>query len=135
MSKFSHTDKSKFEHLFGMSSGYVMDFSNSSFERFIIETAQINPYELKYEIYGNSKATVVVKSDYNKGGTWNGAMENLNKRWVSLYCWNNPNYQGNKAIIERGAVPIDEDWDVTIKQVDSKKREEKFFQPSLFQLD
>lgn len=91
MSKFSHTDKSKFEHLFGMSSGYVMDFSNSSFERFIIETAQINPYELKYEIYGNSKANRLravwqLESDYKIGVL----LKSLLEYW-SAYRINNPN--------------------------------------------
>ncbi len=62
-------------------------------------------------IYAQSTATVVVKSDYNKGGTWNGAIENLKHSWCSELCWNNKDYKGNQELISRGAIPIDDDWD------------------------
>ena len=66
-------------------------------------------------IYAQSEGTVVVKSDYNKGGTWGGAVACLRKRLCSIYCWNNPEYKGNIELIKRGAIPIDESWtgDVT----------------------
>ena len=62
-------------------------------------------------IYAQSSGTVVVKSDYNKGGTWNGAIENLRHEWCSTFCWNNKEYAGNMALIQKGAIPIDETWD------------------------
>lgn len=61
-------------------------------------------------IYAQSEATVVVKADYNKGGTWAGANENLSKKYALTLCWSHP-YPGNKALIEKGAIPIDENWD------------------------
>ena len=66
-------------------------------------------------IYAQSEGTVVIKADYNKGGTWNGATTNLKQRLCSTYCWNNPKYAGNIELIKRGALPIDESWtgDVT----------------------
>jgi len=62
-------------------------------------------------IYAQSSGTVIIKSDYNKGGTWNGAMENLRHEWCETFCWNNSGYNGNLALIKNGAVPIDETWD------------------------
>ena len=72
-------------------------------------------------IYAQSEATIVVKADYNKGGTWAGAIENLNKKYALTLCRNNLSYPGNKAIIERGAIPIDEDWDGDIQHIEELK--------------
>ncbi len=66
-------------------------------------------------IYAQSEATVVVKADYNKGGTWAGAVENLRKSWAVTLCWNHPSFPGNKALMEKGAIPIDADWDGDIR--------------------
>lgn len=60
-------------------------------------------------IYCQSQATVVVRSDYNKGGTWTGAQESLKKDYCPVLCWDNKSYKGNQAIISDGAVPINED--------------------------
>ena len=61
-------------------------------------------------IYAHSDGTVIVKSDYNKGGTWNGAIANLKQRLCNTFCWNNPEYEGNAELIKRGAIPIDDSW-------------------------
>lgn len=68
-------------------------------------------------IYANSQGTIVVKSDYNKGGTWTGAIENLRNEWCKEYCWNNDKYYGNISLINNGAIPVDEKWngDLDIK--------------------
>lgn len=63
-------------------------------------------------IYANSIGTVVVKSDLNKGGTWSGAVENLKKNWTNEFCWDNKLYKGNLELMNKGAIPIDIDWDV-----------------------
>lgn len=39
-----------------MSGGYVFNFSNNSFQRFIYDSIKVDVYNSKYEIYGNSKA-------------------------------------------------------------------------------
>lgn len=65
-------------------------------------------------IYAQSEATVVIKADYNKGGTWSGAVENLRNQWALSLCWNHLAYPGNKALIDKGAKPIDESWDGSI---------------------
>ena len=49
--KDAQTDAAKYnnrERLFGMPSGYVLEFSNRTFEEFFIDRAQINIYNSKY---------------------------------------------------------------------------------------
>ncbi|MCL5031427.1 MAG: abortive infection family protein [Bacteroidetes bacterium] len=68
MSSFKGAEKLKFERLFGMSSGYVLDFSNRTFGDIILEITGINVYD---EVnYGGSKANRLRtfwnhESDYN----------------------------------------------------------------------
>jgi len=52
-------------------------------------------------IYTQSDATIVVKSD-TKGGTWEGAKENIKKHWVPIWVVDN-NEKGNEEIIKLGA--------------------------------
>ena len=68
-------------------------------------------------IYAQSDATIVVKSDYNKGGTWSGAVENIRNGWCETLCWDVSGYQGNKELIKMGARPIDENWEFDIKDL------------------
>ena len=70
MSDLKHIDKIKFEKLFGMSSGYVLDFSNRTFQEFILETLNIDIYDEKYNYSSGSKANLLrrlwsVESNYN----------------------------------------------------------------------
>ncbi len=62
-------------------------------------------------IYAQSAGTVVVKADYNRGGTWAGASENLKNGWCKEFCWDRREYAGNPELIRRGAIPIDAAWD------------------------
>jgi predicted Rossmann fold nucleotide-binding protein DprA/Smf involved in DNA uptake len=52
-------------------------------------------------IYTQSDATIVMKSDV-KGGTWEGAKENIKKKWTPLWVMDFKG-QGNEAIIKMGA--------------------------------
>lgn len=61
-------------------------------------------------IYILSKAVVVVKSDANKGGTWNGATENLKNGW-SVSLIRNIEYPGNQDLIKLGGYSIGEAFD------------------------
>ena len=87
-------------------------------------------------IYSQADYTVVVKSDYNKGGTWAGAVDNLKKPKSVTYCWNNPKYEGNMALINKGAIPINDEWDVDFSAYsinhDIAKPEAELEQLSLF---
>lgn len=58
-------------------------------------------------IYSISDATIVVKSDYNKGGTWSGAKEAIKEKYTNVLCWNNLSYIGNQELINLGANKID----------------------------
>lgn len=82
-------------------------------------------------IYAQSSGTVVVRSDYNKGGTWSGAMENLKHNWCKELCRDKQSYPGNKALIENGAIPIDESWD---GDIDSLKAAPEFSKPEQLSL-
>ena len=59
-------------------------------------------------IYASSCGAIAVAADLKKGGTWTGAIENLNHNWVSLGVWDTELYSGNKELILRGAVAIDQ---------------------------
>jgi len=74
-------------------------------------------------IYAQSQGTIVIKSDYNKGGTWSGATECLKNGWVPVYCWNNSEYEGNQALLKKGAVPIDLSWNYEISTDNIEKKE------------
>ena len=83
-------------------------------------------------IYAQSQATVVVRSDLNKGGTWTGAEENMKNHWCPCLCWSHP-YPGNQALIQKGAIPVDESWDGSIpEQPTAPAQGECFEQISLF---
>ena len=56
MSDLSKMEKRKLERALGMSSGYVLDFSNRTFEDFFIETVNIEIYDQKYDYASGSKA-------------------------------------------------------------------------------
>jgi predicted Rossmann fold nucleotide-binding protein DprA/Smf involved in DNA uptake len=55
-------------------------------------------------IYCLADSAVVVAADCNKGGTWNGAIENLRERWVPLWVKSGANPSlGNADLVRRGA--------------------------------
>jgi len=56
MSSLIPIEKRYFEDLFGMGSGYVLDFTNSSFAQLFRDTVEIDIYHTKYSINGDSKA-------------------------------------------------------------------------------
>lgn len=83
-------------------------------------------------IYAQSDATVVVKSDYNKGGTWAGATDNLKHHWAATLCRDHKAYPGNRALLEQGAIPIDSNWDGDVVRLLHEKQAERGEQLSLF---
>lgn len=85
-------------------------------------------------IYAQSCGTVIVRSDLNKGGTWAGAVENLRHNWCPTLCRKHP-YPGNLALLEKGAIPIDDGWDGTIPAANAAQEPQEIFeQTSLFEL-
>lgn len=85
-------------------------------------------------IYAQSEATVVVRSDLNKGGTWTGAMENIRHGWCPTLCWDYA-YPGNQTLIEKGATAIDDNWDGQIPSLQpNAEKSEETEQLSLFDM-
>ncbi len=56
MSSLSAVEKRRFELLFGMSSGYVLDFPNTTFADFFLDNAEIDIHSASYLAGGTSKA-------------------------------------------------------------------------------
>lgn len=52
-------------------------------------------------IYASAMGTFVVESDYNKGGTWTGAMEAIKNNWGKVFVFDN-SFEGNRKLIEAG---------------------------------
>jgi len=57
-------------------------------------------------VYALSMATFIVASDFNKGGTWAGAVENLKNDWVKSFVHKSEKHLGNMELIRKGAKPI-----------------------------
>ncbi len=55
-------------------------------------------------IYTLADQALVVNSAHGSGGTWQGAVENLEQRWVPLYVRAPGNGPGNAALIEKGGL-------------------------------
>jgi Abortive infection C-terminus len=56
MSDLTNTEKRKFERLLEMGSGYVLNFSNRTFEEFILDSTGRSIYDARYEYGSGSKA-------------------------------------------------------------------------------
>ncbi|MFJ5764580.1 DNA-processing protein DprA [Lysinibacillus sp. NPDC093210] len=54
-------------------------------------------------IYALSKLTIATSSDYKKGGTWSGAVENLKNKWVPLYIRKDVQSKGLSELEKLGA--------------------------------
>ncbi len=56
MSSLSFSERRLLEDYFGMSSGYVLDFSDSTFGEFVGEAVEVDIHSEKYQTEGSSKA-------------------------------------------------------------------------------
>ena len=63
-------------------------------------------------IYALSDYTLVVSSDIEKGGTWAGAIESLKNGYTPIFVRDGIDMpSGNKALIEKKAIPFPEDFE------------------------
>ncbi len=76
-------------------------------------------------IYAHSHGTVIIRSHKGRGGTWSGAKEALKKKLCPLLCHNTP-HEGNQALIQAGALPIDHTWSGHFPQKTAEDRTEGF---------
>lgn len=79
-------------------------------------------------IYTQSDATIIMKSDV-KGGTWEGAKENLKKNWVPTWVIDN-NIIGNIELVKMGAKQLSSVNEINVSQI--VKKELTDLQPDLF---
>lgn len=56
MANLSQIEMQKFETLFAMGGGFVLNFSSQNFGRFVTSVVRIDIFSPKYETYGSSKA-------------------------------------------------------------------------------
>jgi hypothetical protein len=56
MANIRHTEELLLEKIFEMGGGFVLDFSNTSFQQFIFRVCNLDIYDSKYAVYGGSKA-------------------------------------------------------------------------------
>jgi len=69
-----------------------------------------NAMERNKYIYALSQFAVAVSSDYNKGGTWAGATEDLKNNWVPLFVRKEVGIpKGNSKLLEIGAFSLEKD--------------------------
>lgn len=67
-------------------------------------------------IYALSRAVVVVRADDRAGGTWAGATEALAQDYARVLSWTGPGSgDGNRALVERGAIELRDDGDLTTR--------------------
>ena len=58
-------------------------------------------------IYAMSDFSVAVASDFNKGGTWNGAIENIKNSWVPLLVRSEEGIpMGNHELLKKGGLKL-----------------------------
>jgi hypothetical protein len=72
MASVKRSDMRLIDQVFGMESGYVLDFSNRTFSEFFEDEFGMNIYEEKYQVRGGSKANLLrgfidVEDDYLVG--------------------------------------------------------------------
>lgn len=59
MSDLNYIEKTRLEKLLGMGSGYVLNFSNRTFQEFVADSVRRNIYDGKYEYASGSKANLL----------------------------------------------------------------------------
>lgn len=84
-------------------------------------------------IYTSAYGAFVVASEYNKGGTWAGAVEAVRNGWSKTFVWDHKEYDGNQKLIEKGGIAYklsaDKIYDVITR------KEEVFSQLDLFSIN
>jgi predicted Rossmann fold nucleotide-binding protein DprA/Smf involved in DNA uptake len=84
-------------------------------------------------VYGLSEVTFVVTCDEEKGGTWAGAVESLERGYGRVVVWMGPHAgPGNAALVAKGATPIYDLEDETWLFPDSEPASRRFVAQRLF---
>ena len=83
-------------------------------------------------IYAQGQGSVIIRADYNKGGTWTGARDCIKHKWSPVLCWDNKAYPGNQALIQQGAIPINERWNGDVSAAQKQWNQDQPEQLSFF---
>ena len=96
MNNLSSIDKLKLERLLGMESGYVLDFSNTTFAEFIADSVGVHIYDEKYARASGSKA-------HRLRAFWNQESDELVSKLLSdlLETWKTEKLLDGKDIEDR----------------------------------
>jgi hypothetical protein len=82
MADLTSTDKLKLEKLLEMGGGYVLDFSNRTFEQFVLENTGKDIYSKGYDVNGTSKANRLRTFwEINNNAIVGKLLEELLNRW------------------------------------------------------
>lgn len=84
-------------------------------------------------VYAAAYGAFVVSSDYNKGGTWAGAIENIKNEWTKEFAWNHKEYIGNLKLIEKGAIPYELNEEIIYDVI--TKKETTYDQLDIFNMN
>jgi len=68
----------------------------------------VNAMSRNKVIYALADFAVVVSSDFEKGGTWAGAVENLRRKYCPLFVRSGDDVpEGNQKLLEKGGLPLE----------------------------
>lgn len=92
MSDLKHIEKTKIETLFEMRGGYVLDFTNKSFESIIVEAVNISVYSEEYNKLGESKANRlrciwIEETNYRVGQILDSILEYYREIFMKSRSW------------------------------------------------
>jgi hypothetical protein len=104
MAELSRLDKIKLERVFDMGGGFVLDFTNRTFEEFFLEKYQIEIYNKKYENeYSGSKANRI-REFWNKENNYivgKSIIEILDYSKAIGYSYQHPTETISEELIEQ----------------------------------
>ena len=124
MSNLTELEKKKLERILGMGSGYVLEFSNKTFEDFVAESTEKEIYDEKYNINSGSKANRMrafwqIESNYVVGKLLGDIFE----EWDEYKGINNNDIPSNEClkIVQRlkSSAPVP-DIDAVVPNSDDK---------------
>jgi len=107
MSDLTFKEKNQLEKLFGMPTGYVLDFTDRTFQDFIVEALGIDIYNPKYNYRSGSKANRLrgfwkVETNYKVGVL----IERLLDYWISNACIGNFSYNQSDEMLYQECLKI-----------------------------
>lgn len=105
MSDITNAEKRKLERALGMASGYVLDFSNRTFEEFILDSVRIEIYDEKYAYGSGSKANRMrALWDIEPNHVVGKVLEDIFDEWEE---WNQKEYNPLSGVDEAPPFPDD----------------------------